>query len=141
MPGAQLPRGGDRDDAADLMPLAEPAQNRHLVHRRPGGAYAGPKRVTRLVQAGHRAPVAVSAFFTASQSCLSHAAITASRVCPAVACSGGDLTLPSEGEPATLSIVSGVPGNHQHGTVGAHLSHPLVVRAEGPRSQPVLGER
>jgi hypothetical protein len=54
----------------------------------------------------------------------------------AVACGGGDLTLPGSGTPATLSIVS---GDEQSATVGEALSQPLVVQLADARGQPVPG--
>ena len=53
----------------------------------------------------------------------------------AAACSS-ELTLPSDGSTATLTIVS---GNRQVGTVGSRLDQPLVVRLTDSRSQPVVG--
>lgn len=70
--------GNDRDEAGHLAPPAPAPEYRHLTHRRPRGAYAGPKRVTCFVQAGKRAPLAVSSFFRAGQSRFSQAATTAS---------------------------------------------------------------
>ena len=65
---------------------------------------------------------------------------TASRLLPAVAlllsCSGGDLVLPSEGEPATITIVE---GQAQSGRVGAPLGVPVVARVTDSQGRPVIG--
>jgi len=63
-------------------------------------------------------------------------AICAVSLSLATACSGGDLTLPSDGEPTQLTIVS---GDNQRGTSGTPLEQPLVVRATDARARPVLG--
>jgi hypothetical protein len=52
----------------------------------------------------------------------------------AVACGGGDLTLPGPGDPATLSIVS---GDGQRATVGEPVSEPLVVQLVDGSGRPV----
>lgn len=49
---------------------------------------------------------------------------------------GGDLTLPDNGSPAALKVVS---GNRQEGTVGSQLDKPLVVRLTDASSRPVAG--
>jgi hypothetical protein len=59
-PGGAVERGDQGDDAGDFAPLADPLQDRRPALRGPGGADAGPKRVTRLVQEGNRAPRAAS---------------------------------------------------------------------------------
>ena len=60
------------------------------------------------------------------------------RVVPAVvlllACGGGDLVLPSEGEPATLEVVQ---GNGQSGRVGSALAEPIVARVTDSQDRPV----
>ena len=52
------------------------------------------------------------------------------------ACGGGDLTLPSEGEPATIAVLS---GDGQNGRVGTQLIAPLVVKVTDTQSRPVGG--
>jgi Bacterial Ig-like domain (group 1)/Filamin/ABP280 repeat len=52
------------------------------------------------------------------------------------ACGGDDLTLPNQGEPAAVRIVS---GNNQDGTVGEALGDSLVVRVTDPFDDPVPG--
>lgn len=54
----------------------------------------------------------------------------------AVACGGGDLTLPGPGDPATLSIVS---GDGQRAMVGEPVSEPLVVQLVDGSGHPVPG--
>ena len=54
----------------------------------------------------------------------------------AAACGGGDLTLPSEGAPAALTLVS---GEGQRGTAGSALADPLVVRVTDSKGRPVVG--
>jgi adhesin/invasin len=51
-------------------------------------------------------------------------------------CGGSDITLPSEGQPAKLSIVS---GDGQSARVGAALPAPLVVRVTDSKDRPVVG--
>ena len=51
-------------------------------------------------------------------------------------CGGESLTLPSEGEPAAINIVS---GNQQQGRVGSTLDAPLVVKVTDTRDRPVAG--
>jgi adhesin/invasin len=51
-------------------------------------------------------------------------------------CGGSDITLPSEGQPAKLSIVS---GDGQSARVGAALPAPLVVRVTDSKDRPVSG--
>jgi hypothetical protein len=52
------------------------------------------------------------------------------------ACGGGDLLLPSAGQPARISIVS---GDGQTGTVGQALTDSLVVRVTDPEDRAVPG--
>jgi invasin-like protein/Big-like domain-containing protein len=52
----------------------------------------------------------------------------------AVACGGGDLTLPNEGQPAELEIFR---GDRQNGTVGEPLGDSLVVRVTDRFGTPV----
>ncbi len=54
----------------------------------------------------------------------------------AAACGGGDLLLPSAGEPARIEIVG---GNEQAATVGHPLPDSLVVRVTDPEERPVEG--
>ncbi|MFL5473469.1 MAG: hypothetical protein ACJ8A6_02430 [Gemmatimonadales bacterium] len=51
-----------------------------------------------------------------------------------LACRGGDLTLPSDGLPASLREVS---GSGQRGTVGSQLPDPLVVQVQDGAGRPV----
>jgi hypothetical protein len=50
------------------------------------------------------------------------------------ACGGGDLLLPSSGQPSKIEVVS---GNGQTDTVGRPLSVPLVVLVTDPENRPV----
>lgn len=52
------------------------------------------------------------------------------------ACGGGDLVLPSEGQPAELAVVH---GNGQNGTIGEALGDSLVVRVTDRFGNPVRG--
>ncbi|MGH3370153.1 MAG: Ig-like domain-containing protein [Nocardioidaceae bacterium] len=52
------------------------------------------------------------------------------------ACGGGDLVLPSEGQPAELAVVR---GNGQNGTIGEALGDSLVVRVTDRFGNPVRG--
>jgi hypothetical protein len=52
------------------------------------------------------------------------------------ACGGDNLTLPSEGEPAKIEVVS---GNGQRGRVGETLAKPLVVLVTDSKGRPVAG--
>ncbi|MGH3379889.1 MAG: Ig-like domain-containing protein [Actinoallomurus sp.] len=52
------------------------------------------------------------------------------------ACGGGDLVLPNEGQPATLTVVS---GDRQNGTIGQALPDSLVVRVTDRFGDPVPG--
>jgi adhesin/invasin len=54
----------------------------------------------------------------------------------ALACGGGDLTLPDEGHPSTLSVAR---GNNQNGTIGEPLLDSLVVRVTDRFENPVGG--
>jgi PKD repeat protein len=51
-------------------------------------------------------------------------------------CGGGDLTLPSEGEPATITIEH---GDGQQARVGAQLTDSLVAKVTDTQSRPVAG--
>lgn len=53
-----------------------------------------------------------------------------------LSCSGDELLLPAEGEPAALAIVD---GDAQTGPVGGQLAAPLVVRVTDSRGRPVAG--
>jgi hypothetical protein len=53
-----------------------------------------------------------------------------------LACSGGDLTLPSSDEPATLMAVS---GDRQRAEAGTVLDEPLTVQLLDGSSRPVRG--
>lgn len=50
------------------------------------------------------------------------------------ACGGNDLLLPSAGQPAKISVLS---GDHQTGTVGEELDDPIVVLVTDPEDRPV----
>lgn len=50
------------------------------------------------------------------------------------ACGGGNLTLPNDGAPAALKVVS---GDGQEGTVGSRLPDPLVVRLTDGAARPI----
>jgi hypothetical protein len=52
------------------------------------------------------------------------------------ACGGDDITLPSEGEPASISMES---GGGQQGRVGTQLDEPLVVKVTDSQDRPVAG--
>ena len=52
------------------------------------------------------------------------------------ACGGGDLSLPPEGQPATLTILD---GNEQSGRVGEPLALPLLIQVLDSRGEPVTG--
>ena len=52
------------------------------------------------------------------------------------ACGGEDLLLPSSGQPALITVVS---GNGQTGTVGQPLGDPWVVEVTDPGERPVAG--
>lgn len=51
-------------------------------------------------------------------------------------CGGGSLTLPDDGSPAALQVIS---GDGQQGTVGSRLDNPLVVRLTDASSRPIAG--
>ena len=53
-----------------------------------------------------------------------------------LAACGGDLTLPNEGQPSTLTVAG---GNNQNGTIGEPLIEPLVVRVTDGFGDPVAG--
>ena len=61
-------------------------------------------------------------------------ALTGLGVALALGCGGSDLTLPSEGRPATLAVVD---GNGQTGSGGQMLAEPLVVRVTDGAQRPV----
>ncbi len=56
----------------------------------------------------------------------------------ALGCGGDDLTLPSDGRPAALTVVD---GNNQTGSGGQLLADPLIVRAVDSDSRPVAQVR
>ena len=64
------------------------------------------------------------------------------RIVPAalllVGCSGDDLVLPGDGEPAAIRILQ---GDAQSGHVGAALAQPVVARVTDSQSRPVIGVR
>jgi hypothetical protein len=51
-------------------------------------------------------------------------------------CEAGDLTLPADGLPASLRVVS---GSGQQATIGTQLPKPLVVRVTDGAARPVVG--
>jgi hypothetical protein len=53
-----------------------------------------------------------------------------------IACGGENLTLPSDGEPAKIAVLS---GNDQRGRVGTALTELLVVQVTDSRDRPVAG--
>ena len=59
-------------------------------------------------------------------------------LCAAVlfACAGGDVTLPPDGAPATLTIID---GDEQSGRVGDPLALPLLIEVTDSRGRPVEG--
>ena len=57
---------------------------------------------------------------------------------PVLACGGGDLLLPSSGQPSQLRLVS---GDLQQAQTGATLPDPLVVEAVDASGRPVAGSR
>ena len=61
-------------------------------------------------------------------------ALTGLGAALALGCGGSDLTLPSEGRPATLAVVD---GNGQTGSRGQMLAEPLVVRVTDGAQRPV----
>ena len=54
----------------------------------------------------------------------------------AITCSSDNLTLPNEGLPAALALIS---GNGQTGTVATPLTDSLIVRVTDSKSRPVEG--
>ena len=52
------------------------------------------------------------------------------------ACGGGDVSLPPDGQPASLSVVE---GDEQTGRVGDPLAEPLVIEVLDSRGEPVEG--
>ena len=52
------------------------------------------------------------------------------------ACGGGDLSLPPEGQPASVSILD---GDKQSGRVGEPLALPLLIQVSDSRGEPVAG--
>ncbi len=56
----------------------------------------------------------------------------------ALACGGGDLLLPSDGQPAALAVVG---GNNQSAQVGAPLADAVVVGVTDATGRPVAGAR
>jgi hypothetical protein len=52
------------------------------------------------------------------------------------ACGGGDLSLPPEGQPASVSILE---GDKQSGRVGEPLALPLLIQVSDSRGEPVAG--
>jgi hypothetical protein len=51
-------------------------------------------------------------------------------------CSGDDLTLPGDREPAALDVVD---GNNQSARVGASLPEPVIVRLTDASGRPIVG--
>lgn len=72
------PRGRQQHDAGNLTVFAQTLEDSDLSHRRPGGAQAGPKRVTRLIQKGNRPPASSSPFLMRGQSLRTQASMSAS---------------------------------------------------------------
>lgn len=56
----------------------------------------------------------------------------------AMACGGGDLLLPGDGQPATVAILQ---GNNQNTRVGEPLPEPIVVRVNDAAGRPVAQAR
>ena len=52
------------------------------------------------------------------------------------ACAGGDVSLPPDGQPATLTVLE---GNEQTGRVGDPLALPLLIEVADSRGEPVAG--
>ncbi len=69
--------------------------------------------------------------------CLS-IALTSVGAAVALGCGGSDLTLPSEGRPASLAVVD---GNNQTASGGQSLADPLIVRAVDSDNRPVAQVR
>jgi hypothetical protein len=53
-------------------------------------------------------------------------------------CGGSGLTLPADGAPASIEIQD---GHKQHGSAGAELPKPVVVKVTNRRGDPVVGQR
>lgn len=62
--------------------------------------------------------------------------VAAAAACLVVGCSGGDLTLPGQGEPNSLLPLS---GDDQRAKAGTVLDQPLVVQVLDESSQPFVG--
>jgi hypothetical protein len=62
--------------------------------------------------------------------------VAAAAACLIVGCSGGDLTLPGQGEPSSLVPLS---GDDQQAKAGTVLDDPLVVQVLDESSQPFAG--
>ena len=65
-----------------------------------------------------------------------HRIIAQGAVLAAVGCGGGDLVLPGDGQPATITADG---GTGQTGTVGSALPDPIVVRVVDPQGRPLAG--
>jgi hypothetical protein len=63
-------------------------------------------------------------------------ALAAAGLVAALGCSGGDLTLPTPDEPATLIVVS---GDGQRAEAGGLVEQPLTVRVMNAAAHPVAG--
>src|SRR5207302_9514969 len=61
--GGTVQGGLEGRDAGHFPPLADPTDDRRVPRGGPGGAYARPKRVTRLVHEGNRTPWAPSPLY------------------------------------------------------------------------------
>jgi hypothetical protein len=66
--------------------------------------------------------------------CISRRLIGISLSALVIACQGSDLTLPADGMPSSLEVVS---ESGQRGTVGSELPDPLVVRVTDAAARPV----
>ncbi|HEX5203208.1 MAG TPA: hypothetical protein VFW27_25040, partial [Actinoplanes sp.] len=53
-----------------------------------------------------------------------------------ISCGGDDLVLPSDGEPAVVSVVA---GDKQSGRVGEMLADPVVIEVKDVSGRPVAG--
>jgi hypothetical protein len=67
-PRRSIQRGHQARDTRHLSALAHPSEQGRMPTGSPGGGYAGPKRVTRLVHEDNGAPCAASPFFMRGQS-------------------------------------------------------------------------
>src|SRR5947207_2569990 len=118
---------------AEIRPL--PSRSTSRARRSPCDASHRRPSVVVLASTGfhqslfastRRAPV-----FTAGAVC---------RLVPAlallVACGGGDLVLPGQGEPSDIEVVR---GNGQSGRVGAPLGNPVVALVTDAQARPVAG--